>query len=147
MHYQETESGFEKRKAKTAKQQREREENREARAEPKRTNFNDPDEYREFVEDQIVGWTRLSLEHFASVETKNGFRYTLDPSRAADIINTIEAAAQQLRDVPVKVVKIRTEEEKTTARQLATSASTDALFQRFMKSIQPSPGGNEGSHG
>jgi hypothetical protein len=111
----------------------ERDLDEERRAEERRQNeragYQNPHEFREDLENWIVTATRLARR---AVETRHGYRYTLDPAALQGVINAIEAAAQGLRTVPVKVEKLVNEEAQATAREGSTRASNDANFQRFL---------------
>lgn len=119
------------------------EEKKKSEEESNRATFKDPDKFREFIEDVIVMHSQTTMEilrSYASVETIHGFRYTLGGAQFAELIKSIETASQQIetaaqriRDVPVKVTKIQSEEAKAAAREIATSASADPRFQRFIQ--------------
>lgn len=106
---------------------------KEQRDKEARSDVTSPEEWLERKEDficQVVrGWL---LGAPAQIETKSGFRYSINGAHAQDIIQAIEAAAQRIRDLPVKVEKIMTDEDNGTARDRVSAASTDALFQRFI---------------
>jgi hypothetical protein len=104
----------------------------EEQKQKERRAYQSPDAFREHVEDLIVGATRLFTKNVGVVETHHGYRYTLDPAALQEVINAIEVAAQGLRNVPVKVEKLVTEEAQATARESSARASNDANFQRFI---------------
>lgn len=102
----------------------------------------DADEYRERLEDRIVDFARLALNpRHTSVETKQGYRFTITPKAAAEALNAIEAAAQCLRTAPVRMEKLEDQEAKAEARAQVADADGDAEFQRFLKGLT-SGGGN-----
>jgi hypothetical protein len=110
---------------KTSEQRRQESERENAR------DFQEPDQWLEALEDRVVAFMRALLVG-QTVLTKNGFRFSLCSRALADVLDSIELGAQRLRDVPVKVERIISEEEKAAARKLATNASIDAAFQRFL---------------
>lgn len=99
-----------------------------------RRDFSSPAEFLEDIEDWLVRYVRsiLTGKAFTTVVTKHGCRYSLDKATAADIVDAIELVAQRVRDIPVKIEKVVSEEEKAAARKQAADASLDAAFQRFL---------------
>lgn len=99
-----------------------------------------PEEWLESKEDFICQVVRAGLLGAAAqVKTKSGFRYSINGAHAQDIIQMIEAAAQRIRDLPVKVEKIAIDEGNETARDRVSAASMDALFQRFIGRVVGTP--------
>jgi hypothetical protein len=104
-----------------------------------RADYQSPEEWLERIEDDVCIFARAVLsEKFASVVTKSGMRYSANTERFTEILNSIEVAAQQIRDVPVRVEALA-QESTPDAREKATSASADALFQRFMQTAMVMP--------
>src|SRR5579859_3007455 len=69
------------------------EQKKKSEIESRRVNFEDPDEYREFIEDLIVMHSKITAEilrSYASVETIHDVRYTLDAAQLAELIKSIQ---------------------------------------------------------
>lgn len=95
--------------------------------------WQNPDEFREWLEDWLVGIVRYALSPgMTGGETRHGHRFTLDAAGVAHVLNAIETAAQGLRTVPVTVAKLVDPAKKKAARDHAASAAVDSAFQRFI---------------
>lgn len=98
-----------------------------------------PAEWLEEKEDVVCLAVRATFsKDFASVETKSGLRFTANTARLEEIANAIEALAQQIRAVPVRVECLE-RESTPEAREQTAMVSTDGLFQRFMQRAQGDP--------
>jgi hypothetical protein len=131
-------------KKRRAKELQEQEDRSNRRAQPdqhteQRPDYSTPDKWLEQMEDDICAVAREFLsDKFSSVVTKSGMRYSVNIKHLTEILNSIEVAAQQIRDIPVRVEALA-QESTPDAREKATSASVDALFQRFMQTAMVMP--------
>jgi hypothetical protein len=104
-------------------------------AEQKRNlpDYASPEEWLESKEDMLIVGAQVIVRH-CSVETKDGLRYSVNPAHFAAIANDIEAIAQRIRQVPVKVENLAPK-STAVARDNATAAASDGKFQSFMQSV------------
>lgn len=96
--------------------------------------YKSPGEWLEAEEDWVIKTLRIIFRP-QSIETKHGMRYTVSAAQLESVKQQIEAAAQAIRSIPVKVERIAEKAPKKESAKLATSAATDGKFQHFMQSV------------
>jgi hypothetical protein len=114
---------------------KEAEERKRVEAEKELSGYTNPEAWLEAKEDAICAVVGAILSaDYCAVDTKAGMRYTVDPAALDSIKNDIEAVAQRIRNIPVKVQSLA---PKSTPEALgkAVSAAVDGKFRSFLQSV------------
>jgi hypothetical protein len=105
-------------------------------------NWKDPKDWLGRDVESVTEWLdrafpRCDEDEVLSVENMNGTRFELDGPDVNQLRKEFQAVIRKIRILPVTVTRWDEEIGTPNARLAASSAQTDAKFQRFMQRVVP----------